>query len=475
MNVQNLLEQAGIQAKKVSGTNGGEYHSPCPGCGGDDRFHVWPEQNNGKGSYWCRSCGKGGDNIQFLIDFENLSFVEACERLGRPIPESQALKTPTIARREKVFIPSIYSDPCDTWRLKAGKFVSWSHNQLIECKSQLDWLAQRGISVETVKRFQLGWNPGEKGKSIFRPRESWGLSPEKNEDGKQRKLWIPIGLVIPHFASGSVMRIRIRQHDPITHGPRYYVLPGSSMATTRIERAGDEGDVFSWIVYMIVEADLDAIAVWQAAGDTAGVVALGSAQTKPDQKTFKALGNSSIVLNVLDFDKAGAMASHWWAATFPHCERWPVPEGKDPGEAYKAGVDLRAWVLAGLPKFNQDRPQVSSDRQISPEASREEQKAPAESSAESSIDGANAALPNLIQNKSITELYQLLKISLAQINKTGNNISVKINQEWEKKNWTESNRISSLVFMDPSISRYLDQHPASNITAENFLLIAEGG
>ncbi len=458
MNVIELLERAGIQPKKVSGTNGGEYHSPCPTCGGEDRFHVWPEQNHGKGSYWCRGCGKGGDNIQFLIDFENLSFVEACQQLGRPLPESRALKTPIFPRGKKAFTPSTYSDPGDTWCARAGKFVSWAHNHLMQLPDQLTWLAQRGISAETAKRFRLGWNPGEKGKDIFRPRETWGLTPETKEDGEPRKLWIPIGLVIPHFtADSSVIRIRIRRPDPITFGPRYYVLPGSSMATMKIERAADGGDFFSWSVYVVVEAELDTVAVWQAAGKIAGVVAVGSAQTKPDQETYQVLSNCSIILNALDFDEAGATAAwNWWAATFSHSERWPVPEGKDPGEAYKAGVDLQAWILAGLPKLDQDRRPASS------EASGEEQKTPADD---------NAVKSNLI--KSVAELYELLKTSPARIKKAGDNIHAEINKEWEKKNWAASKRISDLVFMDPDVSQYLNLHPASNITAKNFLLMKE--
>ena len=52
MNVIELLQQKSIVPKKVSNTNGGEYHSACPGWGGEKRFHVWTEQNKGKGSYW---------------------------------------------------------------------------------------------------------------------------------------------------------------------------------------------------------------------------------------------------------------------------------------------------------------------------------------------------------------------------------------------------------------------------------------
>ena len=69
MNILDLAEAKGIQYKRAGNKDGGEYQGPCPGCGGEDRFHIWPEQNEGDGSYWCRGCEAAGDVIQFLIDF----------------------------------------------------------------------------------------------------------------------------------------------------------------------------------------------------------------------------------------------------------------------------------------------------------------------------------------------------------------------------------------------------------------------
>ena len=66
MNVLDLAQKH-VQLKKVATTKGGEWQGPCPGCGGSDRFHVWPEKNEGEGSYWCRQCEKSGDGIQFLL------------------------------------------------------------------------------------------------------------------------------------------------------------------------------------------------------------------------------------------------------------------------------------------------------------------------------------------------------------------------------------------------------------------------
>ena len=37
-----------VKVKKISGAKGGEWHSPCPLCGGTDRFSVFPEQEGGE-------------------------------------------------------------------------------------------------------------------------------------------------------------------------------------------------------------------------------------------------------------------------------------------------------------------------------------------------------------------------------------------------------------------------------------------
>jgi hypothetical protein len=56
-----------------------------------------------------------------------------------------------------------------------------------------------------------------------------------------------------------------------------------------------------------------------------------------------------IALDVGDDTLAGGKASRWWLDHFPQAKRWPVPMGKDPGEAFAKGVDIREWIRAGLP------------------------------------------------------------------------------------------------------------------------------
>jgi len=49
---------------RVANTSGGEWAGPCPVCGGNDRFRVWPYEGK-NGRYWCRKCGQYGDAIQY--------------------------------------------------------------------------------------------------------------------------------------------------------------------------------------------------------------------------------------------------------------------------------------------------------------------------------------------------------------------------------------------------------------------------
>jgi len=329
-----------VKMRKASNTHGGEWQGPCPWCGGTDRFHVWPERNAGQGGYWCRSCGKGGDAIQFLRDHDGMTFKEACEFLNIKI-EDKARTQPEPAQRE--FHPRDPQTPADLWREKAEKFVTWAQEQLRANKDVIVWLSARGISTAAAGKYRLGWNPGEDGKDIYRYRGAWGLPEIKNENGRPKALWLPIGLVIPQITDGVVQRIRIRRPEG---DPRYYVLPGSSSATMILEPDRS--------AFVVVESELDAIAC-ASAGTLAGAVATGSLEGKPDAAAYAVLKNAKQILNALDFGDQGGgkeaakRAIKWWADNFPNTSiRWPVPAGKDPGEAVQTGIDLELWIRKGL-------------------------------------------------------------------------------------------------------------------------------
>ena len=345
MNTLDIAYDCNLQAKKVASTHGGEYASACPVCGGNDRFRVWP--NNGEhGTWWCRSCDKGGDAIELLRFAKGMSFKEACEHLGKqPAAHSRSRTFRAPKPQAADFIPVTIADPVELWQAKAAAFVEYCHKALLANIDQLAWLRQRGITQDTIKRFRLGWND----KNIWRKRSTWGVEDKtvKEKDGTEKVmdlLGLYAGLVIPYIVDGSIHRLRIRRPEGDV---RYYVVPGSGMAPMTIQ--ANRSTANSKAAWVIVESELDAILVAQDAGDIVGTAALGAVSIKPDDTLKKNLDVSAHIMVALDADKAAAKAWPWWGEHFSQADRWPVPQGKDPGDYRKAGGDIRAWVLAGLP------------------------------------------------------------------------------------------------------------------------------
>ncbi len=359
MNTLDITISCGLAPKQVSGINGGEYSSPCPICGGDDRFRVWPEEKGG-GRFWCRRCGKKGDAIQLLIDAKGMTFKEACAHLGRALPARSRAKTPRAPKAPATdFVPREITSPAEIWQARASAFADYAHRELLKTPAQLAWLAARGITAETATGFNLGWNP----KDIFREKPSWGVE----DDGK--KLWLPVGLVIPWRIEGRVHRLRVRRPEG---EPRYLIVPGSGTAPMMIfDRNPEEGRG----VFIIVESELDAILIAQEAGDLASVASLGNSAARPDASLLDALKSSVFILHALDSDAAGAKEWPKWREGFPQAERWPVPRGKDPGDYRKEGGDIRAWVLAGLPPGLRPAPYVREEKL--PEAPKQPHELPA--------------------------------------------------------------------------------------------------
>ncbi len=325
-------------------------------------MHVWPEQGDA-GTFWCRRCDQGGDRIKFLMFYRGLSFREAALACGREVKSRPHRVKPYTAGAPgrgslaANFKPVVHPEAPALWQEKCGVFVERCRAQLGHQPQIMAWLKDRGISAATATRAWLGWNPGQDGKDIYRGRAAWGMSAVLNpKTGRPKKLWLPVGLTIPCFnANGRLERIRIRrfQDDNL---PRYYVVPGGSSAIMTInpERKAQ----------VVVEAELDAILL--AAVTSAGAVALGSCAVKPDQAAHTVLTRALQILLALDADEAGKKAAGWWLANYPRCDRWPVPIGKDPGEAFAEGCDLNEWVNAGLPPALKIRTALAS-QDLNPE------------------------------------------------------------------------------------------------------------
>ena len=118
-------------------------------------FSVSPERQ----SFHCFGCGVGGNAISFVMQYENLSFPEAlrflASRAGMQLPERE----PSAAEKRE---HSLKERLLEMHKLAATHFYQLLHTE--EGKHAYQYLRQRGLSDETIRKFGLGFSskrPGE--------------------------------------------------------------------------------------------------------------------------------------------------------------------------------------------------------------------------------------------------------------------------------------------------------------------------
>ncbi len=313
---------ADVALKRTAGTNGGEFHGACIFCGGKDRFMVWP--NADRPSWYCRSCEKGGDTIQYLRE-KGMSYQDACAQLDIPLDRQSTLRP---------FIPPIEcKPPCQTWRAAAAAFVLYTQAKLQTAPHILDYLDQRGLSRTTIDKALIGYNPS----TLERSRAKWGMEAH---DQHGDRFWLSQGIVIPSHIGGTFWKVQVRKEHVADGEDRYKTIPGSSNALYNADSLGAGKPA------MLVEGPFDALAVQQSAGDLIGVAACGTSGARRSRWLTKlALCNG--VLVSLDADAAGDKGSAWWIDNLEGARRWR-PFYADPSQMLQDGADIRQWVLSGL-------------------------------------------------------------------------------------------------------------------------------
>jgi DNA primase len=264
-----------------------------------------------------------------------MDYYQALAHLGRE-PDFKKKPKPSILSPKKEPTP-----PPEAWQERAFSFAMQAQAILWDSagSKMRRWLREeKGLNDETIRKAGLGYNPTD----ICEQREAWGLPPATNDEGKPKKQWLPAGLVIPFAMQEKIQRLRIRRSDP-GDGNRYIVASGSSMAPMILGEREAKAAI-------LVESELDAILLWQEVGDLCAIVALGSAQAKPDAATEALLKRMKTILVSLDDDVTGQQQIvRYWLKTFPQAKYYAVPGGKDPSGAWQEGLNLRLWIQAGLP------------------------------------------------------------------------------------------------------------------------------
>lgn len=251
------LDDRGYKLTRCSNKNGGEYHGPCPFCGGTDRCNCAPNHPDALergGLFYCRQCGAKGNGFQLL------------KLLGLDVPKptttqfrSRPISIPTAGRA-----PKLIGAPGPAWQKAAKAFVDTRSGMWGAMSDFL--LTERGITLDTAKAFKLGINTKDSSQS----RESWGLAA----NGADAKFKIPVGIVIPYFRGDDLMQVQVRTFED---GPKYLTLPGSVCCPVLLPADNHSGKPM-----ILVESFLDGLLLWQEARDLVTVIVLGSTQARPD-------------------------------------------------------------------------------------------------------------------------------------------------------------------------------------------------
>ena len=150
-----IVDVVGAKVKLVR--KGREYQACCP-------FHNEKTPsftvNESKGFYHCFGCGAHGDIIKFEMEANNLSFMEAIEKLaakaGLQVPRDSYVKPEEVEKRNSLY---------DIMEL-ACKFFEKSL-RMPDGQRALDYLSHRGFGDDIIQKFRLGYAPNNNGLKTY--------------------------------------------------------------------------------------------------------------------------------------------------------------------------------------------------------------------------------------------------------------------------------------------------------------------
>ena len=156
-----------------------------------------------KGIYKCFGCGKGGNSINFVMEIEHFNYPEALKFIAKKYNieiEEEELTSEQVERaneKDSLFIVSNFANDYFQdmlWNSEEGKAVG------------LSYFKERGFTEETIKKFELGYNP--KAKDAF--------SKAALKKAYDKEVLVSSGLSLINESSGQIVdRFKERTMFPI--------------------------------------------------------------------------------------------------------------------------------------------------------------------------------------------------------------------------------------------------------------------
>jgi len=283
---------------------GASYRGLCP-------FHndSHPSMNvsQQKQIFKCFACGKAGNVITFVQEYEKLTFIEAlkklAERAGIVIPDRDRAR---VVSTKRELLLQIY-------RLAKDFFAAnlFEHGQPV-----LEYLEKRQISSQTAKSLELGYalnsNSGLKNyllkeginPAILKESGLFGIYQGNVIDQFRERLMFPI-----HSNTGEVIAFGGRILSSTTEGGKYINSPGTELYTKGKELYGlfkTKYDIAKADLALVCEGYMDFLRLYES-GVTSSVASLGTAMTE-DQIYLLGRYTQNICM-LYDGDLAGQKAA----------------------------------------------------------------------------------------------------------------------------------------------------------------------
>ncbi len=312
--------------------------------------------------FHCHGCGKGGDAITFIRELEHLGFTEAVERLAQQAGVTLHYEGDSPAERRAAARRIAL--------IKANEEAARLYTAMLaegrEAEEARKYVADRGISAESVQRFGIGYAPGYP--DFLLKRMAREFSPEilleaglatRGDEGSAIRDRFRGRVTFPiHDLQGRGIGFgaRILPTDPRAGEQAKYlntaetpiykkneVLFNLAGARTSIARSGE--------VY-VVEGYTDVIGLSQAGIENA-VATCGTALGEAHFRLLSRFAQRAIL--AFDSDEAGARAAE---RAYAFQETYPVqavvmimPQGLDPADfVAKHGADgVRAAATQSRP------------------------------------------------------------------------------------------------------------------------------
>lgn len=310
-------------------------------------FHVNPERQIFK----CFGCGVGGDVFTFIMKLNGVTFPEAirilAERAHIELPESE-YHGGEQGERTKLF-------EVNAWA--AEMYSRWLMTEV--GKPALDYLLKRGLTMETIKQFKIGYSPDSwDALQKLAARKKYGaalllkagLAASKEESDR----------VYDRFRNRLMFPIRDNQDHVIGFGarsldgsePKYLNSPETPLFSKGrtlygIDRA--RAGMRETHQVIVVEGYMDVVMAHQY-GITWTVAVLGTALSAEHVRVLRRLADEAILL--FDSDAAGQSSASRSIDAFV-TEELParvvtLPDGLDPDEyLLKEGAEAFKECLRG--------------------------------------------------------------------------------------------------------------------------------